>query len=182
MSRTANNSFTIISIERIQNGDLYRQYVAKKAQIDRQNNGMSSEKTLWHGTSLQAIDNINLYGFNRSFCGRNATYYGQGVYFAVNSSYSMSNVYSAKDQLGNKHMYQCKVLVGCPTVGNSDMKFLPTRRGNIIYDSATDSTSQPSQYVIFNDTQAYPEYLITFRYIWGEGLYALTSQQCIVYV
>ncbi|XP_025094927.1 poly [ADP-ribose] polymerase 15-like isoform X2 [Pomacea canaliculata] len=144
MSRTANNSFTIISIERIQNGDLYRQYVAKKAQIDRQNNGMSSEKTLWHGTSLQAIDNINLYGFNRSFCGRNATYYGQGVYFAVNSSYSMSNVYSAKDQLGNKHMYQCKVLVGCPTVGNSDMKFLPTRRGNIIYDSATDSTSQPS--------------------------------------
>ncbi|PVD29526.1 hypothetical protein C0Q70_08777 [Pomacea canaliculata] len=156
-------------IERIQNGDLYRQYVAKKAQIDRQNNGMSSEKTLWHGTSLQAIDNINLYGFNRSFCGRNATAYGQGVYFAVNSSYSMSDTYSVRDQSGNKHMYQCKVLVGCPTVGNSDMKFLPTRRGKIRYDSATDSTSQPSQYVIFNDTQAYPEYLITFQYIWGEG-------------
>ncbi|XP_025094909.1 poly [ADP-ribose] polymerase 14-like isoform X2 [Pomacea canaliculata] len=169
MSRTANNPFTIISIERIQNGDLYRQYVAKKAQIDRQNNGMSSEKTLWHGTSLQAIDNINLYGFNRSFCGRNATAYGQGVYFAVNSSYSMSDTYSVRDQSGNKHMYQCKVLVGCPTVGNSDMKFLPTRRGKIRYDSATDSTSQPSQYVIFNDTQAYPEYLITFQYIWGEG-------------
>ncbi|PVD29530.1 hypothetical protein C0Q70_08781 [Pomacea canaliculata] len=163
VSLTAGRYLNIKSIERIQNPELYKQYLAKKTQMDKQNNGLQSEKTLWHGTSSDAIDNINLYGFNRSFCGKNATYYGQGVYFAVNSSYSMSDTYSVRDQSGRKHLYQCRVLVGCPTVGNSNMKFLPTRQGQIRYDSATDNNSPPKMYIVFNDTQAYPEYLITFE-------------------
>ncbi|XP_025094894.1 poly [ADP-ribose] polymerase 14-like isoform X4 [Pomacea canaliculata] len=163
ISQTAKGGFKIELIERIQNPELYKQYVAKKTQMNKQNNGIQSEKTLWHGTSSDAIDNINLYGFNRSFCGKNATVYGQGVYFAVNSSYSMSDTYSVRDQSGRKHLYQCRVLVGYPTVGNSDMKFLPTRQGKIRYDSATDRNSSPKMYIIFNDTQAYPEYLITFK-------------------
>ncbi|PVD29528.1 hypothetical protein C0Q70_08779 [Pomacea canaliculata] len=99
ISQTAKGGFKIELIERIQNPELYKQYVAKKTQMNKQNNGIQSEKTLWHGTSSDAIDNINLYGFNRSFCGKNATVYGQGVYFAVNSSYSMSDTYSVRDHI-----------------------------------------------------------------------------------
>lgn len=33
------------------------------------------------------------------------------------------------------------------------------------YDSVTDDITKPSMFVIFNDTQAYPEYLITCQRI-----------------
>ena len=92
-----------------------------------------------------------------------ATAYGQGVYFAVNANYSASATYSPPDPAGNRHVYLCKVLVGIPTKGNSAMRVLPTRQGHILYDSATDNPSSPGMFVIFNDTQAYPEYLITFK-------------------
>jgi hypothetical protein len=35
------------------------------------NPGMAVEKTLWHGTAPDSLDNINRWGFNRSYCGKN---------------------------------------------------------------------------------------------------------------
>jgi len=29
------------------------------------------ERSLWHGTSADAVQNINMGGFNRSYCGKN---------------------------------------------------------------------------------------------------------------
>ena len=43
----------------------------------------AKEKRLFHGTEKATIPKIN-----RSFCGKNATAYGKGVYFAVGASYS----------------------------------------------------------------------------------------------
>jgi poly [ADP-ribose] polymerase 10/14/15 len=45
------------------------------------------------------------------------------------------------------------------------MKSLPLRQaaGNLYYDSSTDDLNNPSMYVIFYDTQAYPEYIVTFK-------------------
>ena len=61
-------------------------------------------------------------------------------------------------------MYQCKVLTGRTTKGCHTMRVLPkTSAGQTAYDSATDDVRKPSMYVIFSDTQAYPEYLITFK-------------------
>ena len=43
--------------------------------MDRINVGISqNERTLWHGTSNDAIQNINANGFNRSYCGKNGKY------------------------------------------------------------------------------------------------------------
>ena len=93
-----------------------------------------------------------------------ATAYGEGVYFAINSSYSAQPKYSAADShTANCYIYQCKVLTGCTIKGNSKMRFLPKRVGQTLYDSATDNVNKPSMFVIFSDTQAYPEYLITFK-------------------
>ena len=33
---------------------------------------------LWHGTNVEVMDKIMQQGFNRSFCGKNATMYGKG--------------------------------------------------------------------------------------------------------
>jgi len=35
--------------------------------------GAEVERLLWHGTSIDALDNIYAGGFNRSYCGKNGT-------------------------------------------------------------------------------------------------------------
>ncbi|KAK6178592.1 hypothetical protein SNE40_013346 [Patella caerulea] len=149
-------------IERIENRSLYEQYVSKKRQMELELPSTTVEKDiLWHGTDENSIFSINNYGFNRSYCGKNATVHGQGVYFAVNSSYSVN--YARKNTSGLRQMYQCKVLVGDYTQGNSAYRVPPNKPGGTqVYNSLVDNTSNPSMYIIFNDTQAYPEYLITF--------------------
>ena len=121
---------------------------------------------LFHGTSKGTIPKINRNSFNRSYCGKNATYYGQGVYFAVKASYSISNTYSHPDEQGNKYMYLARVAVGEFCVGNEDMKMPPVQPGTgdlLPYDASVDNLDQPAMYVAYHDAQAYPEYLITIR-------------------
>lgn len=86
--------------------------------------------------------------------------YGDGVYFAVNSSYS-DRGYSAPDANGHKRMYRCLVLTGDSCQGVAGMRMPPPKAGqqsHILYDSL----SGPSMFIIFNDCQAYPEHLITY--------------------
>lgn len=62
-------------------------------------------------------------------------------------------------------MYLCRVLTGDYTLGKQNM-IVPPAKGAIAvqkYDSVVDNTGNPSMFVIFHDTQAYPEYLITFK-------------------
>ena len=98
-----------------------------------------------------------------------ATAYGVGVYFATASSYSTG--YTSQDSSGTRHMIQARVLVGEYTTGNSGMRALPVRSGTRTYDSAVNSTSNPTMYIIFHDAQAYPEYIISFWFILTNELY-----------
>lgn len=51
---------------------LYQQYVVKKKLLESQNpKGTENERELWHGTTHEAVNNINSIGFNRSYCGKN---------------------------------------------------------------------------------------------------------------
>lgn len=89
--------------------------------------------------------------------------FGKGSYFAVNPAYSAQN-YAQPNIRGHKHMYLVRVLVGDYTQGRSGIIAPPAKSGNAadLYDSVTDKPSSPTMFVIFNDIQAYPEYLITF--------------------
>ncbi|KAI0221549.1 Protein mono-ADP-ribosyltransferase PARP14 [Lamellibrachia satsuma] len=121
------------------------------------------ERSLWHGTSADAIWNINKGGFNRSYCGKNSTAYGEGVYFAVNSSYSAQG-YASPDASGHMRMYRSLVLTGDYTTGDSYMRVLPNNPNNrgFPFDSAVDDPGSPNMFVVFLDNMAYPEYLVTF--------------------
>ena len=91
-----------------------------------------------------------------------AAIYGDGNYFAVNSSYSVS--YAKPDMFGYRYMYLAKVLVGEYTQGKPGMKAPPKKGiGTDLYDSVVDSVHNPSIFVVFPDNQAYPEYLICFK-------------------
>lgn len=105
-----------------------------------------------------------------------AAKYGKGVYFAVNAAYS-ANGFSPADKSGLKRMYVVRVLTGRYTVGKSSMISPPPRGSDPTdcYDSLVDNQQQPSMFVIFHDDQAYPEYLITFKW---EGLREVMHQHC----
>lgn len=54
---------------------LYQQYLAKKEMLESQNpQGTKNERDLWHGTTTEAINSINSFGFDRSYCGKNGRY------------------------------------------------------------------------------------------------------------
>ncbi|XP_060585886.1 protein mono-ADP-ribosyltransferase PARP14-like isoform X2 [Ruditapes philippinarum] len=163
---SSGGTFTVVKIERIQNKTLWSQYAAKKKQLEDQNPpNTTNERLLWHGTAVEAVDKINAHGFNRSYCGKNATVFGDGVYFAVNASYSCSDTYS-RPASGVKRMYYCRVLTGEFTQGTRGMRVAPTKGGTgstAIFDSVVDRQATPGMFIIFHDTQAYPEYLISFK-------------------
>ena len=175
---------TIVKIERIQNPTLYAQYAARKRVMDQTNPATTiNERRLYHGCSGDVVQKIFHGGFNRSFCGKNgklnnvfysviihvyinvATYYGDGVYFAINATYSAQSTYSPADSNGNRHIFQACVLTGEYGQGKSGLKTPPEKNPGsvVVLDSVVDRMSSPGMFVIFQDAQAYPEYLITFR-------------------
>ncbi|XP_067112616.1 protein mono-ADP-ribosyltransferase PARP10 [Osmerus mordax] len=162
------NKIRIIKVEKLMNRLLFNQYKLKKASISQSATEVEVEQTLFHGTSESSVKEICIHGFNRSFCGKNATVYGQGVYFAVESALSVQDQYSPPNADGHKFVFVTKVLTGDFTKGSHDMKTAPLKENSTIplrYDSVTDNPRKPSLFVIFNDTQAFPQYLITCQKI-----------------
>ncbi|XP_024270555.1 poly(ADP-ribose) polymerase family member 14-related sequence 1 isoform X2 [Oncorhynchus tshawytscha] len=155
----------VLKIERIQNPSLWRNLQIKKDEMELRNGHKNNEKRLFHGMCHTTINHINHHGFNRSYAGKNAALYGNGTYFAVSARYSASNTYSRPDPQGQKYIFLCRVLTGDFTTGRQGMIVPPAKNTTSaqLYDSVTDNLSGPSMFVVFNDIQAYPEYLITFR-------------------
>ncbi|KAK9402788.1 polyADP-ribose polymerase PARP10 [Crotalus adamanteus] len=158
----------IVKLEKVMHPLLYQQYQLKKAAMEKACGDRAVERILYHGTTEQSSHEIWQHGFNRSFSGKNATLYGHGVYFAVKAFLSAQDRYSPCSPDGNKYIFVTRTLVGDYTVGNASMRAPPLREGDAAfrrYDSTVDNLSEPSMFVIFNDTQAYPEYLITCRWV-----------------
>jgi len=173
----------VIEIQRIENMNLWQSYAAKLNSLKTRakKEGVDSSEyervNMFHGTSTHAVyEMLYQQGFNRSFAGKNATFYGKGCYFARDAGYSAD--YSG--QIPNRpdvfQMLACRVAVGeyCQGVADS---ITPggTPFGNfriadkkVLYDSAVRNIKEkdprgPQMIVTFHDAQAYPEYLLTFQ-------------------
>lgn len=153
----------IISIDRIQNQALWVQYTAHKKRFEERDPQTVNERILFHGTTSESISSIWKMGFNRSYCGKNATMFGKGVYFALRSDYSDRYTQRANQQ--GKQMFISKVLIGLSALGNKDIetKNLPTTPQGLPVDSTVDNMNNPAIFVVYLDAQAYPEYLITYE-------------------
>ncbi|NXX53425.1 PAR14 polymerase, partial [Scopus umbretta] len=158
-------SLKIEKIERVQNPFFWKAYQIKKREMDNKNGNRNNEMLLFHGTSKESLTLINNHGFNRSYAGMHAANFGNGTYFAVSASYSASDTYSKPDAHGKKYMYLARVLVGEYSQGTKGSITPAAKNASNsidLFDSSTDNVMQPSMFIIFNDIQAYPEYLITF--------------------
>ena len=84
----------------------------------------------------------------------------------MESSYSTNDTYSAPDGDGLKRVFLARVLTGEYTQGKSGLKVPPEKPGmpGYLFDTVVDNVSKPSLFVVFNDCQAYPEYLVTFQW------------------
>eukprot|EP00794_Sanderia_malayensis_P007452 gene7452-8274_t len=174
----------IVSVHRIQNPQLYHAFMLKKKSMDKRGGSGSNEMQLFHGTTKDTCDEINHHGFNRSFAGKNATAYGKGSYFALNSSYALRYAQpevervvatgfrgianwltSTSSTTSHRYVYAARVLVGEYTTGSSEMKTPPKKHtgSTEMFDSTTDSSMSPTIFVIYHDNQTYPEYLICFE-------------------
>ncbi|KAL4224956.1 hypothetical protein ACF0H5_015652 [Mactra antiquata] len=167
-NKTNGQSSQVVEIWRIQNRVLYQQYRTTKEQLECTRKGVTTnvEKHLWHGTNEAVDKSIISNGFNRSYSGKThaAVWYGHGVYFAVQAKYSLSDTYTPVDGNGRKRIFYAKVLTGHATRVDKGYteRFPPLIPGSQIdrYDSTCDDVANPNEYVIFKDTQAYPEYIV----------------------
>jgi len=124
-----------------------------------------NERQLFHGTSPEIVEAICKQNFDWRLHGKNATVYGEGSYFAVNSSYS--DAYAKEDDLtSSKFMFVAKVLVGSYAAGDSSYRRPPqkdpTNPASDLYDSCVDDVSFPTIFVVFDTDQVYPEYIIEY--------------------
>ncbi|XP_064182766.1 protein mono-ADP-ribosyltransferase PARP14 [Anguilla rostrata] len=176
----------VVQIQRIQHQEQWRRYTVSKQALDKKYPKNNNEQFLYHGTTKDICQKINKNGFNRSFCGRNATAFGSGTYFAKEAYYSCDDKYSNPDENGHKYMYRARVLTGKPCLGLHGMREpSPVDPNDLqagLHDCAVNNLQNPSIFVIFSDSGAYPEYLITFKTVycgWGgstnEPISALNS-------
>ena len=151
--------YEIVGVSRVQNEAMWQSYAVKRQTIlQREKNQASAarleRKWLFHGTDEQTVPKIIQQGFNRSFCGKNATAYGKGVYFARDAAYSASSTYARPNGAGVQHMFLCRVVVGEFCQGRSNALAPDVRTGNMLYDSTVDSVSNPRMYITYHDAQA----------------------------
>jgi poly [ADP-ribose] polymerase 7/11/12/13 len=153
----------ISRIERIQNKTLWLWYYLKKKELDVKNNLSkgANEKMAFHGSRANAYDIILKDGFDHRVANMGGAY-GAGIYFAHNSV--TSNGYVAAGTFNKRKMLYCRVLIGDIGPGKSGLRRPPeksTLKGKtVLYDSVgTDGNI----YVVFDDHQCYPEYVIHYH-------------------
>ena len=118
---------------------------------------------LFHGTDEGTVPKIVNQGFNRAFCGKNATAYGKGVYFARDADYSAQPQYARPNSSGVCQMFLCRCVVGEYCLGKRDALTPDVRKGYQLYDSTVNKIDDPLIFVTYHDAQAYPEYLIKYK-------------------
>ncbi|ROJ29143.1 TCDD-inducible poly [ADP-ribose] polymerase [Anabarilius grahami] len=160
--------FRILKILRVQNPFLWEKYKRKKEYMSRRMTEMDrmlNERHLFHGTSQDVVEGICKHNFDPRVCGKHATMFGQGSYFARKAVYSHN--FSKRSPRGVHYMFLAKVLTGKFTVGNPSMRrpppLNPRDASSDLFDSCVDNWMDPQIFVIFNDDQSYPYFIIQYE-------------------
>ena len=104
-------------------------------------------------------------GFDWRMCGTNGTLFGKGTYFACKANYSHCYTLNQGSSTGYRQMFLAKVVVGSYTNGNSSLSRPPPKDPKdpyVLYDSCCDNARNPAIFVVFENNQSYPEFLITY--------------------
>lgn len=172
---------SVVEIKRLQNIYLWVKYADERSRMLKRNGDAGvNEQLLWHGTG--AVDPSAVYaglegaGFDVRMT-REGNYYGRGAYFSERLAYS-DNRYTTNDhETGARRVLLARVLCGiAKDYGRSKQRSLvrpPQRRGvSDLYDSVMggphggglrDTTQASIIHVVYNTSQAYPAYEVTYK-------------------
>uniref|UniRef100_A0A3B5QMA6 Poly [ADP-ribose] polymerase n=1 Tax=Xiphophorus maculatus TaxID=8083 RepID=A0A3B5QMA6_XIPMA len=143
----------IISLQQIQNLLHWDKYQSKAEG--------PLERHLFHGTRKVASESICLHGFDPRVAGLNGHSHGFGSYFATNAL--MSHEYTEaneSDEVG--YMFLAKVLVGRVCLGKHYYRRPPNTKVSL-YDACVDNKQSPRMFIVFDNCQCYPYYLIKYK-------------------
>lgn len=163
-------------IKRVQNLFLYNLYHYQKEHIIKKGSP-TNERMLFHGT--RSIDPKEIYdsidvGFDMRLA--NKGMWGEAIYFAVNACYS--HVYSflkaykpknmrVRNSKQTKKMIYASVLIGesVKMENNQEIKRPPIKNAKTkeLYDSIQGFTQNNEIYIIYDNSRAYPSYIITYE-------------------
>uniref|UniRef100_W5NI67 Poly [ADP-ribose] polymerase 12-like n=1 Tax=Lepisosteus oculatus TaxID=7918 RepID=W5NI67_LEPOC len=168
----------IHTIERIQNLHLWEAFQMKKQVMKKRNGGIDvDERCLFHGTNKSYIHDICEQNFDWRICGKHATAYGKGSYFARDAKYS----HHYTDHSSVRAMFVTRVLVGTFVKGCTEYLVPPNKPGSTsTNDSCVDNPNDPSIFVIFEKDQVYPEYIIHYSQgLINDGIVKKPQQQTL---
>lgn len=139
------------------------------------------ERYLFHGTpDEQTVRCICHQNFDPRMYGRHGTVYGKGAYFSTTSKYSHGYT---KPVNGSRYMFFARVLVGKYTMGTSDLArppaIDPTRPFGILYDTCVNNMTNPNIFVVFDNEQCYPEFLIEYQDLAASPLVESTTSAAV---
>ena len=138
---------------------------SKKQHMEHKNKN-ANELLLFHGTAAEvSVQAIFRQNFDWWLSGKNATVYGDGSYFARDAS--LSDRYTGGANLAKvRWMFLARVLAGRYVKGRKGDKRPPpldlSKPHGDLYDSCVNTATSPSIYVIFENDQCYPEYVISY--------------------
>jgi len=156
------NSSTLVSITRIQNTELWKNYCFAKYQLKTKGN--SEEKMLFHGT--RTTDPKLIYegkeeGFDMRFAQDGM--WGRAIYFHTNASFSNDFRFTTNSR--TNIMLLAKVLVGniATRKNDSSLRFPPFLENSKKdrYDSIKSNFDE--RYMIYNNLRAYPAFIIEYK-------------------
>lgn len=158
-------------IDRIQNRVLWRKYIDKSREMCQFGEGVLNEQLLFHGSRTNNPELI--YKGDASFDMRfsHDGLWGHGNYFAVNASYS--NSYAFTSVMLHKKMLAAWVLTGRSFHSEQHNSFTyppyldsgaDVAQGGVRrrHDSVNGTIGGSKVYITYDNTLAYPAYLITY--------------------
>ncbi|XP_077329685.1 protein mono-ADP-ribosyltransferase TIPARP-like [Lithobates pipiens] len=164
----AESNYVILEVFRIQNYFQWIKYSQKKKFMQsmlREIKDGCLERYLFHGTKSNHIEAIFNQNFDPRVSGKNGTVYGKGSYFAKDASYS--HTYAPASPEGHHFMFLAKVLVGRTTLGNNSYTRPPPLdeecASSLLYDSCVNKAKDPTIFIIFDNDQFYPYFIIKYQ-------------------
>eukprot|EP01063_Lacrimia_lanifica_P032569 TRINITY_DN5584_c0_g2_i1.p1 TRINITY_DN5584_c0_g2~~TRINITY_DN5584_c0_g2_i1.p1 ORF type:complete len:1560 (+),score=207.46 TRINITY_DN5584_c0_g2_i1:1009-5688(+) len=186
---TGHVGLEVVKVERVENGDLWRRYLARRADLARGGRPPAARRVsavrtstprldgdlledaqecyLFHGTDPAGVDQIVRGGVDSRLCKPGRDMYGVGAYFAEASSKAEEYI----PHVDAPVMLVCRVALGVAHI--RDTAFSGNRRppchegcAGPCHHPLCDSVvgcGRVREFVVFNEAQSYPEYVLHFR-------------------
>jgi hypothetical protein len=167
VTSTMGKGVAVSKIVRLENMTLWTFYALTRDQVAKRTggNGNPNERLLFYGErNAKNIQTIQRFGFDTRVAEDGA--FGIGLYFGVHARFCDSGR-CLQHPDGSKDVLVCRATLGETTKGAKSIRRPPPRDPKKptleLYNSCTDDKDPHELYVLFANSQVYPDYVVTYK-------------------